>query len=360
MTSHPYRNLPPAAFWRSSVAVPVPADLDPVISTPFRIGHTDKVVTAGSCFAQHIARHLGIAGFNYLVTETAHPIVPAELASAYGYGVYSARYGNIYTPRQLLQLLLRSYGRMTPAENAWQEEDGRWTDPFRPQIQAERFNTWAELDADRAHHLGCVRRALEEADVFVFTLGLTESWLSRADGAVFPLCPGVAGGRFDPARHAFHNFSAAEVTADLLAFIDNLRSFNPTVRVVLTVSPVPLVATASGGHALVATAYSKAVLRVAADEVSRQRLAVAYFPSFEIVTGHYNKGNYFAEDLRSVTEEGVAHVMRVFLRHFTEGATAALPFAAPLPAASLDAHVEAMKALVKVNCDEEALDRSSA
>ena len=58
---------------------------------------------------------------------------------------------------------------------------------------------------------------------------------------------------------------------------------------------------------------------MAAGEAARQRPNVAYFPSFEIITGHYNHGRYFAPDLRSVTEEGVSHVMRVFLRHYTEG-----------------------------------------
>ena len=41
---------------------------------------------------------------------------------------------------------------------------------------------------------------------------------------------------------------------------------NPKARLVLTVSPVPLAATASGSHVLPATIYSKSVLRAAAQE----------------------------------------------------------------------------------------------
>ncbi len=353
MTDHPYRTLPASAFWRQSVAAPAAAELDPVVAAPFRIGTQDRVATAGSCFAQNIARHLSGAGFNYLVTETPHPIVPPALTQAYNYGVYTARYGNIYTARQLLQLMRRAYGRFTPADSAWQEADGRWTDPFRPQIQPDRFVSRDELEADRTHHLACVRRAFDSLDVFVFTLGLTEAWVSREDGAVYPICPGVSGGQFDPARHVFHNLSVAETTDDLLAAIDLLREVNPAAKVILTVSPVPLVATASGGHALVATTYSKAVLRVAADQVAQQRPDVAYFPSFEIITGHYNEGRYFAADRRSVTEEGVAHVMRVFLRHLTD--MPAVP-SVPAPPPAADAHTEAMKTLVQVVCEEAALD----
>ena len=74
------------------------------------------------------------------------------MAEPYNYGIYTARYGNLYTARQLLQLFQRAYGSFTPAEGAWAEEDGRWTDPFRPLIQPDRYVSRAELEADRAQH----------------------------------------------------------------------------------------------------------------------------------------------------------------------------------------------------------------
>ena len=84
----------------------------------------------------------------------------------------------------------------------------------------------------------------ETFDVFVFTLGLTECWMSVEDGAVFPVCPGVEGGVFDPEKFAFYNQDVVEVVGDMSAFFDELRSVNLICQVVLTVSPVPLAATA--------------------------------------------------------------------------------------------------------------------
>jgi hypothetical protein len=78
-----------------------------------------------------------------------------------------------------------------------------------------------------------------EADIFVFTLGLTETWVSRASGDAFPVAPGVAGGDYDPAACAFVNLDVGEVIADMAAFLAGFRAINPAVRVVLTVSPVP-------------------------------------------------------------------------------------------------------------------------
>ena len=354
MSDHPYRGLPGEAYWRRSVAGQGPA-IDPLAGPFLTLDREDKVATAGSCFAQHIARHLKKSGFHFLVTETAHPIVPAEAAARHGYGQFSARYGNIYTARQLLQLFDRAYGAFVPAEDIWPAPDGiRVVDPFRPTIEPEGYASETELRADRAHHLAKVRAMFETLDVFVFTLGLTEGWESSIDGAVFPLCPGVSGGTFDGARHRFHNFRVGEVTADLAAFIARLRGVNPQARIIFTVSPVPLAATMSGNHVLAATTYSKSVLRAAAQEIAEDHEGVFYFPSYEMITGAPAAARYFAEDMRNVTEEGVGHVMSVFLRHAAGIEPTEAP--APAPEAVPDATIAAARAWVEVMCDEAMLD----
>ena len=353
MSNHPYRELPPSAYWRRAVAGQGQA-IDPLAGRFLTLRRDEKVATAGSCFAQHIARHLKKSGFHFLVTESAHPIVPADVAERHGYGQFSARYGNIYTARQLLQLFDRAFGRFFPAEDIWATPGGVGVvDPFRPNIEPDGFASEAELRADRGHHLAKVRRMFETLDIFVFTLGLTEGWESKADGAVFPLCPGVSGGVFDPDRHGFHNFRAGEVTADLTAFVARLRSVNPRARIIFTVSPVPLAATMSGNHVLAATTYSKSVLRAAAQEVVEDHEGVFYFPSYEIVTGAPTAARYFADDLRNVTEEGVAHVMSVFLRH---AAGIDLPAAKGDAELGQDATVAAAKQWIEVMCDEAMLD----
>ncbi|TGE01697.1 GSCFA domain-containing protein [Methylobacterium nonmethylotrophicum] len=319
-SKHPYRDLSDYTRWSKAVSSPDYADVDPVSNFPFRITADEKVATAGSCFAQHIARHLSKSGFNYFVTEDGHPLGDADLKNKFNYGVYSARYGNIYTSRQLLQLFKRAFLLFKPSEGPWIENDGI-IDPFRPAIQPGGFKTLVEYDEDRKQHLRAVRRIFDECDVFVFTLGLTEHWYCRSDGAALPVCPGVAGGTFDPERYGFANLTVAEVVTDMSEFISLFREVNPRVKIILTVSPVPLAATAENRHVLVSTVYSKSVLRVAAEELTSKFKDVAYFPSYEIITGNFNRGRYFADDLRSVTEDGVTHVMRLFLDHATDLST---------------------------------------
>jgi hypothetical protein len=350
MTDNPYVKAPGYRRWRQAIAQTAPAEVDPVTALPFTIARGDRIVSAGSCFAQHIQRHLLKNGFNYLITESAHPLLSAEMAENFGYGLYSARYGNIYTTRQLLQLLRRAFGSYHPADDRW-EENGRYYDPYRPAVQAGGFATSTEFAVDREQHFAAVRRAFEAMDVFIFTLGLTECWVCVEDGAVYPMCPGTVAGRFEPSRHAFVNLTVAEVVADMQAFTEEVRRVNPGVRIVLTVSPVPLAATAVDRHVLVATTYSKSVLRVAAEELSKLP-GVAYFPAYEIVTGSFSRGRYFGDDLRAVTEEGVNQVMRLFFRHLAP--TIDEP-AVEATAPSDDRGFERMSAAVATLCEEEQL-----
>jgi hypothetical protein len=143
-----------------------------------------------------------------------------------------------------------------------------------------------------------------------------------------------------------------EVEQDLLAFIDSLRDVNPDSRIILTVSPVPLVATYVDQHVLVSTCFSKSVLRVAANTCAMRRDNVSYFPAYEIITGPHAGGAYFEDDLRSVNDKGVNHVMRTFFRHFLANSDEApsLGEDETVPYAAME-----LESLKDVICDEESL-----
>lgn len=354
---HPYVDLPDQAFWKQAVAeVPI-RQFDPVREVPFKIQGSDRVATAGSCFAQHISKRIRSSGFQFLVTETfADSVIPdGQSREVYD---FSARYGNIYTTRQLGQLFDRAFGYFCPLEDHWLRPDERFCDPFRPRIEPSGFESVEELVADRQRHLAAVRDMFSQLDIFIFTLGLTECWVSRLDGAAYPIAPGVAGGKFDLEKYKFVNFGVNEIVSDLESFIRKLRLVNPRAKLILTVSPVPLAATYEPYHVLVATTYSKSVLRVAADMVSRSCKQVYYFPSFEIITGSYNRGCYFGSDLRSVTEEGIDHVMTIFMRNLTEGG--GLPFPSNTVMninLEYEKQMQEMVALAEAACDEELLQR---
>ncbi|MEM0922472.1 MAG: GSCFA domain-containing protein, partial [Pseudomonadota bacterium] len=100
----PYRGLERRAFWRS-VAARGEGTAQDLYRPRFEITHKTAIVTAGSCFAQHIGETLTRARCRLIDTEAMPEMVPDAVARGFGYRQYSARYGNIYTPRQLRQLL---------------------------------------------------------------------------------------------------------------------------------------------------------------------------------------------------------------------------------------------------------------
>jgi len=347
-TDHPYKSLESRAFWRAAVAEKSPFDISELYRKKFAITPRDKISTAGSCFAQHIGRRLKASGFRYVDLEPGPGLLPRARRADFGYGIFSARYGNIYTTRQLLQLFLRAFGEFKPSDDIWMR-DGRYYDAFRPTIEKNGFASKDELLRARDHTFAMVRRIFSNSHVFVFTLGLTEAWVSREDDSVYPVCPGVEAGSFDPDRHEFRNFKFIEIESDLQNLMDRAKAINPGLRFLLTVSPVPLTATASGQHVLLATTHSKSVLRSVAGELAARNDFVDYFPSYEIITAAPMRSMFFDPNLRSVNPAGVDLVMRHFFQQHPPSGEAR----------PIRAHVSRKPTDEDVVCDEGKLEKWS-
>lgn len=313
MTSpSPYAGLPSRAFWRTGVVDRADIVQSDLYVPKFRITRKHRIGTAGSCFAQHVGRTLRSAGFNVLDAEPG-PGVPPAVLNTYGYGLYSARYGNIYTSRQLLQLLQETFKGYEPAHPVW-EKDGRFYDAFRPSVEPGGLPSEADVRRHRAQHLKAVRELFSSLDVFVFTFGLTETWAAKSDGTVYPTAPGTIAGSFDAERFEFFNMRYNDILSDFRAVRKMLRTLNPKMRFLVTVSPVPLTATASGQHVEAASTYSKSVLRAVCGSLMEDHKDVDYFPSYEVIMTQTAHGQNFDTNYRTVRAEGVEKAMGLFMQ----------------------------------------------
>jgi hypothetical protein len=329
----PYESLPASAFWRSGVAQSDPNRMEGLYKKKFDIARTDRIVTAGSCFAQHISRHLRSAGFKVIDAEPPPKAMTDETARAFGYRLFSARYGNIYTARQLLQLLQEALGKKSGnvytgrrwlqllrgasskairANFIW-ERDGRFFDALRPGVEPDGLASPEEVEIHRRAHLRLVGRMLRKTNVFIFTFGLTEAWTDRESGTVYPTAPGTIAGHYDPRRFTFRNFTFREIYNDFVEVRSLLKQLRPKIRFVVTVSPVRLTATASGRHVLAATVHSKSILRAVAGELEQEFDDVDYFPSYEIITNPAARSGFYRDNLREIDPAGVAAAMRTFM-----------------------------------------------
>jgi hypothetical protein len=330
MAGSPYEGLDQRAYWRTAVASRGPGRLRGLYDPRFVITPQTRLMTAGSCFAQHVHRELKGAGFAVIDAEPAPEGIDPAVSAQFCYGLFSARYGNIYNPRQFQQLL-REAGGQTRAHPVW-TRDGRFFDAQRPNVDPGGYETADAVRLARADHLAAVSRALMQVQVVVFTMGLTETWEDRASGTVYPTAPGVIADAPDGAEIGLLCLRHNDIVADMQAVMAELRSVNPDIRMVLTVAPGPLIATAAGGHVLVASTACKAILRAAADTLVAQDPGIDYFPSYEIITNPAAKGSFFLPNLRNPTPKGVSVVMKQFLAAH-QAVAAALP---PAPLAKLE------------------------
>lgn len=315
MSANPYSKLPAQAYWRTGVARHSGRRTTiPKLWTPsFEIVHTDKFLTVGSCFAQHIGKALEGAGLHRMIVEKAPAILPQSMHAQFGYGIFSFRFGNVYTTSMLLQWLRWMQDQMTQDREVWHDGTA-FFDPVRPCIEPGGFETEQDLFDARHATFEALRKGISEADVFIFTLGLTEMWLNSDTGLVYASCPGTQAGAFDAEKHVFKNSNFSRTLADLKSIYDILAEINPSIKMLLTVSPVPLTATAApNSHVLVSTVYSKSILRAAAGEMATELDAVDYFPSYELVSHPAIGFSTFESDRREVTAEAVAFVMQHFL-----------------------------------------------
>lgn len=313
---NPYKELPKKSFWKHAVAQKSMYDIDDLWDPKFNIKPHHKVATFGSCFAQHIGKSLAKRGFTWLITEKAPKSVIKEQLEQFNYNVFTCRTANIYTTSLLKQWTYWANNEQTPPDEIW-ELDGRFYDPFRPKIEPKGFSSPEEVSFLRQVTINAFRQSIVESDFFVFTLGLTESWFNK-NGYEYPMCPGTVAGKYSEEIHDFKNQQFDEILKNLSEAIRIMRSINPKIRFILTVSPVPLTATKSDNHVLVATMQSKSILRAVAGQLASNRPYIDYFPSYEIINSPVFKGSFFEPNQRSVNPYGVNFVMNSFFNSLTK------------------------------------------
>jgi len=309
---NPYELLTNDKFWKTAVSsVKINEGFDNIWKPKFAITKKSKIATLGSCFAQHISHWLIENGYSWQNAEPGPNNFSNEELLDLGYNIFSCRVGNIYTSAMLKQWIKLA----TEPDFSIDEiycENTRFYDPLRPQIPSKGFASKDELELARITTLTSLNSLLLNSDVIIFTMGLTEGWINNNNGNIYQVCPGTIKGDFNSEIHSFINYTYDDIKRDMLFIIDRLNIINKNIKILLTVSPVPLTATASQNHVLPATVYSKSVLRAVAGDLVEIYPNVDYFPSYELIVSNATKNNFFEENLRTVKPEGIQYVMNHF------------------------------------------------
>lgn len=272
----------------------------------FAISKESAVYTIGSCFARNVERALLGKGLK---------VPTANVAINQDHYVSKPRFGNTvlnkYNPFSMASEILRGLSEVEYENRGLIEVSaGRYYDPA-----ASHLGLMAYEDAVAIRdELDRISRKIRDSDVFLLTLGLTESWFDRDSGIVFnQINPAQLRGIRN--RLVFENATVFSAYEKMQKALVCLKKHVVNAKVVVTVSPVPLLNTFTGWDIVSANTYSKSTLRVVAQMLADEFDFVDYYPSYEMVV---NSQRDFAwgEDQAHVSDNVVNEVIGQFVRRY--------------------------------------------
>lgn len=278
------------------------------------VNKTTPIGSAGSCFAQEIAKVFQEEGYNYIIEERNDDPSAGMIVDNYKIGdkhaIACANYGILFNTPSFRQLAERAFATKPTQQILFQRDDGLWLDPYRENVG---FYNQQAYKNDYQNHLDATRRALEKCEVFIITLGLNECW-ELYDGSVLSRNPQKQ--IYALVKHK--TLTTQENIDNIQAFFDTVKKYNPNFKLIITVSPIPFLATGHGEeqHVITANTHSKSVLRVAAHELVENNDDMYYLPSYELVTQCIK--DPWQEDDRHVTVDTVKQVVNLFKEIFVE------------------------------------------
>ena len=268
--------------------------------------------SAGSCFAFEIAKVFQQDGYNYVVTERNDDPTLGVLIDGYQpgdkYVKFCANYGILFNTPSFMQLAEKAFGLKDFSKLLIENDNGYYMDPYRENVL---FSSRRAYLNDYDKHVKAVRESFLQAKVFVITLGLNECW-ELYDGTVISRNP--RENMYQLVKHK--TLTVSENVNNIQRFFDIIKSQNPDFKLIISVSPIPFLATgrANEQHIIAANCHSKSVLRVAAEELVSQNEDMYYLPSYELVTECIETP--WEADHRHVKSDTVKQVVNMFKEIF--------------------------------------------
>jgi hypothetical protein len=275
----------------------------PSAKPSFKMAPTDTVFTIGSCFARNVEAAIEGAGLTVTSNETDLGPVGDSLG-------FVANFFNKYSIHSIYNDLKWALERDTyPGDDVIyaMPKKGLYADLQLGMPKLEF--PLDEIRDFRNRYLDVIARA-RDADVVIITLGYVETWYDTKLAIYLNTSPPQPLVKADPDRFEFRVLSYNDVLDalhDVHALL--LKHRTKPLKMLVTISPVPLLSTFRDIDVLVANTYSKAVQRAAIDEFIRDAEGVDYFPSYEFVILSNPNIAWARGDYRHVNPDLVARIM---------------------------------------------------
>ena len=313
---------------------------DPAVSPGFTIGSQDSVFAVGSCFARNIEGALHRAGISVLSREPELGPIGESVGKA-------STFLNKYTAHSILNEMTWALERDSfPGEKIiYPVGEGLYCDPQLGLVRLP-FDL-ADIMDMRTRYLDAMAQ-VAQADVIILTLGYVEAWYDKELDVYLNIAPPLRLCNAQPERFEFRVLGFDDILNALEGIYALLKAHREKpLKMLLTVSPVPLASTFRDMDVMLANTYSKSVQRAAAETFVADKADVDYFPSYETVTLSNPDVCWARNDYRHISPDIVARVMsNVLVSYMPDFEPAGTYHGRPMTA---DAVFATARMLVKLN-----------
>jgi hypothetical protein len=229
---------------------------------PF-IDHRSKLITVGSCFADHLGDILASNKFKVLVNP----------------------FGVAYNPISIHRVINNVLANQGLSPDLFVERDGiwshfdyhsRWSSPSREKLETKLKAASSETGI-----------WLRTTNVLLITYGTAWVYEHKPSYKIVSNCHKVSSSSFDRRL-----LTPQEITTDFATMYEQIKKINPQAKVVLTVSPVRHVRDTLEGNQV-----SKSTVRLACHEIISRFPDVIYFPAYEMLLDDLRDYRFYASDL---------------------------------------------------------------
>ncbi len=243
-----------------------------------KIGHTDKILMIGSCFAENIGEHLLKYKFNCLINPNGILFNPISIAAVLG-----------------------SYIRN---ENTDPKTSIKNNDRFCNLNYHGDFSFATENELTEAMNSSrqSAQNHLKESNWLIITFGTAYVYRHLETNGIVANCHKLPQNNFKKEL-----LQPNEIIEQYNTLIGALKKFNPKLNILLTVSPVKYLR-----DGLIENNLSKSILIQSVHQIISSNTNCYYFPAYELVNDDLRDYRFYKEDLAHPNAAAIKYVWNKF------------------------------------------------
>jgi len=247
---------------------------------PGQMDYSKSMMLFGSCFSENIGQKLIDLKFNVDMNP----------------------FGILYNPESIANSLRILLEKRAFTEDDLFQDQGLWNSFFH-------HSRFSDVDQSAAlekinSRISSSHEFLKKADFLVITFGTAWVYELKKTGKIVSNCHKIPATEFKRFR-----LEVSHITNVYKELLEQIRVFNPKLKVIFTVSPIR-----HWKDGAVENQLSKATLLLAIDQLIKGfgNQDCSYFPSYELMMDELRDYRFYAEDMLHISQVAVDYIFERF------------------------------------------------